>query len=82
MCEKPGMNKDKGMELSAVWKDIAEKEYKKHRVNCHFFLEKPDEDYHSVIETSFVQMLNLVRKGRISLLLLLSEPRLERFLCQ
>ena len=32
-AKKPAMNKDKGMELSAVWKDTAEKEYKKHRVN-------------------------------------------------
>ena len=35
-AKKLAMNKDKGVELSAVWKDIAEEEYKrtgKHRVN-------------------------------------------------
>ena len=62
--KKPAMNKDKGMELSAVWKDIAEKEYKKHRVNRHFFFRKPDEDCHSVIKTSFVRILMLVSKAR------------------
>ena len=32
-AKKLAMNKDKGMKLSVIWKDIAEKEYKKHRVN-------------------------------------------------
>ena len=28
MRKKPAMNKDKGIALSAAWKDIAEEEYK------------------------------------------------------
>ena len=31
-AKKPAMNKDKGKELSVVWKDIADNDYKKHRV--------------------------------------------------
>ena len=49
------MNKDKGTELSTIWKDMAQEEYVKFWKAPCYLIFIPDEDYHRGIETCSYQ---------------------------